>query len=146
MIRLAGRVIAVTVVMLAIAWGALALWFDGSASRVLAGGLAAGLAVICISMVALIRPLYRGVVAALIPVVTVAFWWMSIAPSNTRDWTPDVARVAQTTFDGSQVTIENVRNFKYRSETDYEDRWETRSYNLDQVRGVDMFSRIGDRP
>jgi hypothetical protein len=101
--------------------------------------LAGGLAVICISIVALIRPLYRGVIAALMPVVVVAFWWMSIAPSNTRDWTPDVARVAQTTFDGSHVTIENVRNFKYRSETDYEDRWETRSYDLDKVRGVDMF-------
>jgi hypothetical protein len=139
MIRLAGRAIAVVAVMLAIAWSALALWFDGSASRIVAGGLAAGLAVICISMVALIRPLHRGAIAALIPVVFVAFWWMSIAPSNTRDWTPDVARLAQTTFDGSQVTIENVRNFAYRSDTDYEDRWETRSYDLDTVRGVDMF-------
>jgi Domain of unknown function (DUF4105) len=139
MIRLAGRAIAVAVVMLAVAWGALALWFDGSASRVLAGGLAAGLAVICIAMVALIRPLYRGVIAALIPVIAVAFWWTSIAPSNTRDWTPDVARLAQTTFDGSHMTIENVRNFKYRSESDYEDRWETRTYDLNKVRGVDMF-------
>jgi hypothetical protein len=139
MIRLVGRVIAVAVVVLAVAWGVLALWFDGSVSRVFAGGLAAALAVICISMVALIRPLYRGAIAALIPVVIVAFWWMSIPPSNTRDWTPDVARVAQTTFDGSHVTIENVRNFKYRSETDYDDRWETRSYDLDKVRGVDMF-------
>jgi uncharacterized protein DUF4105 len=139
MIRLAGRAIAVAVVILAVAWGALALWFDGSASRVLAGGLAAGLAVICIAMVALIRPLYRGVIAALIPVIAVAFWWMSIAPSNTRDWTPDVARVAQTTFDGSHVTIENVRNFKYRSETNYDARWETRSYDLNKVRDVDMF-------
>jgi len=139
MIRVAGRAIAVAIVILAVAWGALALWLDGSASRVLAGGLAAGLAAICIAMVALIRPLYRGVIAALIPVIAVAFWWTSIAPSNTRDWTPDVARVAQTTFDGSHVTIENVRNFKYRSESQYEDRWETRTYNLNKVRGVDMF-------
>jgi Domain of unknown function (DUF4105) len=139
MIRFAGRAIAVAVVILAVAWGALGLWFDGSASRVLAGGLAAGLAVICIAMVALIRPLYRGVIAALIPVIAVAFWWMSIAPSNTRDWTPDVTRVAQTTFDGSHVTIENVRNFKYRSETNYDARWETRSYDLNKVRDVDMF-------
>ena len=43
MIRLVGRVIAVAVVVLAVAWGVLALWFDGSVSRVLAGGLAAAL-------------------------------------------------------------------------------------------------------
>ena len=139
MIRVAVRAIAVAIVILAVAWSALALWIDGSASRVLAGGLAAGLAAICLAMVALIRPLYRGVIAALIPVIAVAFWWTSIAPSNSRDWIPDVARVAQTTFDGSHVTIENVRNFKYRSETHYEDRWETRTYDLNKVRGVDMF-------
>ena len=139
MIARASRVAAVALVMLAVAWGALALWFDGPGSRPIAGGLAVGFAAICISSVVAIRPLYRGLVLAIALVVAVAFWWMSIAPSNNRDWTPDVARVAQTTFDGSQVTIENVRNFKYRSETDYEARWETRSYDLDKVRGMDMF-------
>src|ERR1700726_316937 len=103
MIRLAGRAIAVVVVILAVAWGALALWFDGSASRVPAGALAIGFAVICILPVVLIRPIHRGLIVALVPIIVVAFWWTSIAPRNTRDWTPDVARVAQTTFDGSQV-------------------------------------------
>jgi Domain of unknown function (DUF4105) len=106
---------------------------------VLAGALAIGFAVICILPVVLIRPIRRGLIVALAPIIAVAFWWMSIAPSNTRDWTPDVARVAQTTFDGSHVTIENVRNFKYRSETNYDARWETRSYDLNKVRDVDMF-------
>jgi hypothetical protein len=73
------------------------------------------------------------------PLFVVALWWTSIAPSNTRDWTPDVARTARATFDGSQVTIQNVRNFKYRSESDYEQRWETRTYDLARIRGVDLF-------
>ncbi len=139
MIRIAGRAIGVFLVMPAVAWGALALWFDGSASPAVAAGLAAGFALISLSMLVLVRPLYRGMAAALIPVVIVAFWWMSIAPSNNRDWTPDLSRVSQTTFDGSHVTIDNVRNFKYRSETDYAERWETRNYDLDKIRGVDMF-------
>ncbi len=139
MIRGAGQTIAVAVVLLAVVWGALALWFDGAASRVLAGALAAGFAVICISMIALIRPLCRGLILTLITVIAVAFWWMSIAPSNTRDWTPEVARAAHATFDGNHLTIENVRNFDYHSETDYGQRWETRKYDLAKVRGVDMF-------
>jgi hypothetical protein len=139
MIARASRVAAVALVMFAVAWGALALWFDGPGSRPIAGGLAAGFAAICISSVVAIRPLYRGLVLAIALVVAVAFWWISIAPSNTRDWIPDVSRVAHATFNGNHVTIENVRNFKYRSETDYEPRWETRSYDLDKVRGVDMF-------
>ena len=39
----------------------------------------------------------------------------------------------------ASVTIQNVRNFKYRSESDYDQRWETRTYDLDRIRGVDLF-------
>ena len=62
-----------------------------------------------------------------------------MAPSNGRNWTPDVSRIARATFHGSHVTIENVRNFKYRTESDYDQNWETRTYNLDRIRGVDLF-------
>ena len=139
MIRRCAQTVAIIAVLLAVAWGALALWIDAAVSRALAAALAAGFTVICLAMVALIRPLRRGLALSLIPIVAVAVWWGSIAPSHTRDWTPDLARVAHATFDGDRLTIENVRNFKYHSETDYEQRWETRTYDLAKVRGVDMF-------
>src|ERR1019366_2680451 len=86
-----------------------------------------------------IRPFLKRLGAAVVPLGAVAVWWTSIAPSNTRDWSPDVARTARATFDGSRVTIEHVRNFKYRSESDYDQIWETRTYNLDRIRGVNLF-------
>ena len=127
------------IVVAGVAWGALALWFDGPISRVLAGTMAGGLALTSIALAALVRPFLKGLVAALLPVVAVAVWWASIPPSNTRDWSPDVARTARAAFHGSTVTIQNVRNFKYRSESDYDQRWETRTYDLDRLRGVDLF-------
>ncbi len=127
------------IVVVGVAWGALALWFDGPASRVLAATLAAGMTLVSLILAIRVRPFLRGLAASLLPVFAVGLWWSSIPPSNTRDWTPDVARTAHATFDGDRVTIENVRNFKYRSETDYEQNWETRTYNLDQVTGVDLF-------
>ncbi|MGD0291314.1 MAG: DUF4105 domain-containing protein [Candidatus Binataceae bacterium] len=127
------------IVVAGVAWGALALWFDGPISRVLAGTMAGGLALTSIALAALVRPFLKGLVAALLPVVAVAVWWASIPPSNTRDWPPDVARTARAAFHGSSVTIQNVRNFKYRSESDYDQRWETRTYDLDRLRGVDLF-------
>jgi len=93
----------------------------------------------CILLAALVRPFLRGLVAALLPVVAVALWWVSILPSNTRDWSPDVSRTARAAFHGSSVTIQNMRNFRYRSESDYDQRWETRTYNLDRIHGVDLF-------
>ena len=133
------RVLLSVIVVAGVAWGALALWFDGPSSRVLAGTMAAGLALVSIALAALIRPFLRGLVAALLPVVVVAVWWASIPPSNTRDWSPEVARTARAAFHGSTVTIQNVRNFKYRSEFYYDQHWETRTYKLDRIRGVDLF-------
>jgi hypothetical protein len=122
-----------------VAWGALALWFDGPSSHLLAGTMCAALVFSSALLAARVRPLLIGLLAAMLPVVLVALWWVSIAPSNSRDWSPDVARTAHAIFHDSSVTIENVRNFKYQSESDYEQRWETRTYNLDRIRGVDLF-------
>lgn len=135
-----GRGAALSVIVaVGVAWAALALWLDGPQSRLLAGTMAGGLALMSILLAAFIRPFLKGLAAALLPVVAVALWWASIAPSNMRDWTPDVARTARASFDGSHVTIENVRNFNYRSGADYDQRWETRTYDLDRIRGVDLF-------
>jgi hypothetical protein len=138
-VRLISTVLLSVIVASGVAWSALALWFDGPASRTLAATAAGAIVITSLLVAALVRPLLKGLVAALLPVVIVALWWSSIAPSNTRDWTPDVARTARATFDVDRVTIENVRNFKYRSETDYDQRWETRSYDLDKIRALDLF-------
>jgi hypothetical protein len=138
-LRLIATVMLSAVVAAGVAWCALALWFDGPQSRVLAGTIAGGLGTLSILLVVLVRPLLRGLTSALLPIVAVALWWISIPPSNTRNWAPDVARTPRAVFNGSSVTIRNVRNFNYRSESDYDQHWETRSYNLDRVRGVDLF-------
>ena len=138
-VRLVATLALAVIVVAAVAWAALALWFDGPQLRVIAGAMAGGLVLASCALAVLVRPFLRGLVVALMPVIVVALWWTAIPPSNTRDWAPDVARTARATFDGGRVTIENVRNFKYRSESDYDQRWETRTYDLDRVKGVDLF-------
>jgi hypothetical protein len=138
-LRLIVAVVFSALVLACVAWGMLALWFDGPHSRVLAATLCVAMGLTSVLLAALVRPFLRGLLAAILPVVLVALWWASIAPSNSRDWNPDVARTAQAAFHDSSVTIQNVRNFSYRSETDYDQRWETRTYNLERIRGVDLF-------
>jgi hypothetical protein len=122
-----------------IAWGAAALWIDGPASRALAGLLAGGFALAGLAALVAVRPTLRAALAIAALVGAVAFWWLRIPPRNDRDWFPDVARTAEATFDGSRVTIRNVRDFAYRSETDYDERWETRTIDLDQLTGANLF-------
>jgi len=103
--RLTVTVLLATLVVAGVAWSALALWFDGPASRLLAVSMAAGMALLSIILAVRVRLFLKGLIVALLPVIAVVLWWASISPSNTRDWSPDVARPALAVFRGSSVTI-----------------------------------------
>ena len=122
------------------AWGALALWHrapGGRASKTLSVLLWTGISV------GLLIALWQGAAAAALPAFAVAFaalliWWRQILPSNDRLWADDVAQISAGVVDGNRVTLRNVRNFDWRSNTDYTQRWETRHYDLDRLKSVDM--------
>jgi hypothetical protein len=65
--------------------------------------------------------------------------WSCIPPSNDRDWQPDVSRLASAEVAGTRVTVRNVRNCEYRSGTDFDVRYEDRTYDLDRVRTLDLY-------
>lgn len=69
----------------------------------------------------------------------VLIWWLSLAPSNDKNWRPDCARTASAEIHGNQITIHNVRDCKYTSETEYTDCWSDRTYDLSQLRAADFF-------
>lgn len=77
--------------------------------------------------------------AAVLVTALVVAWWRGRQPSNDRDWRPDVARLATAEVRGERVTIRNVRNFRYRSVEDFDERWEERSYDLARLDGLDVF-------
>jgi len=122
-----------------IAWGGAALWFDGPSTRWLAGLLATGFIITMSALLLWARPFHRAVFAVLAAFVIVLSWWLLIPPRNDRDWRPEVAQLPSATIEGNLVTIHNVRNFGYHSETDVTERWETRTYDLDRLRAFDMF-------
>jgi len=66
-------------------------------------------------------------------------WWLTLKPSNEGNWQPDVARTAWAEMDGDRVTIHNLRNCDYRTETNYSDCWSDRTLYLSQIRGADFF-------
>jgi hypothetical protein len=139
MFRILKVIVSIVVIVLLIGWAALAIWIDGPHNRTLAGILAALPPIGALAAAVFVRPWRRAAVTALTLFLVVALWWSSIQPRNDRDWMTDVDRPATATFDGDLVTIRNVRNFDYRTETDFTERWEERTYDLSKVRGFDMF-------
>jgi hypothetical protein len=73
-------------------------------------------------------------------------WWLTISPRQDRDWKPEVTVLADAIIDGERVTIHNVRNFDYRTETDFTPRYDTRRYDLRQLRGLDLFVNYWGSP
>jgi Domain of unknown function (DUF4105) len=126
------------IVLLLTLWATVALYFDlPHASWRLP------IAVIYIILVLFIMWLFRlrwlGPAVGVVAFACVLTWWLSLRPSNERDWQPDVAQTAWAEVIGNRVTIHNFRNCDYRTETDYTPHWETRTVDLSQLRGLDVF-------
>src|SRR5216684_6915353 len=145
-LRFAATLLATLIVGSSAIWGACALWFQaqgGQALKTLSVLLWAGFTL------TLTIALWQGRTAAGLVTFTAAFgalliWWQRIAPSNDRIWADDVAQMTTGTVDGDRVTLCNVRNFDWRSNTDYTQRWETRHYDLDRLNSVDMIMSYWD--
>jgi len=57
-----------------------------------------------------------------------------------RDWQPEVAVLPYADIAGDLVTVHNIRNFDYRTETDFVPHWEDRTYDLRQLDSVDLIA------
>ena len=79
-----------------------------------------------------------GAVAALALTAAAGAWWFGREASNERDWQADVARLPSAEINGDIVTLRGIRNFAYRSETDYAPAWYDRTFDLRKLEGVDL--------
>lgn len=121
------------------AWSTLALWYQlpgGGAMRTL-GSVLWAILVISLAAIALSRRSWWPLGIYVAALAAMLLWWSSISPSNDRVWADDVARLMSGTVQGKHVTLSNVRNFTWRSENDHDIRWETRTYDLDQLASAD---------
>jgi hypothetical protein len=74
----------------------------------------------------------------------VLLWWLSLQPSNDRNWQADVAQTAWAEVNGDVVTIHNYRDCRYQTESDYICEWKTKTVRLSELRGIDVaFIRWG---
>lgn len=87
-----------------------------------------------------ILPFFRAAFAAFAVFAVLVILFLRIPGSNNRDWLPEVAVTPYATINGELVTFHGVRNFDYRSETDFTPRWETRTYDLRKLDSADLIA------
>ena len=122
------------------AWGALALAI-GPGGDTMRTALAAAFGML--SLVALgalwVRAWrWRAVAVHAAAFVALLFWWQTVQPSNDRDWQSDVAVLPYATIAGDAVTVHRIRNFDYRSETDYTPGYYDKTFHVSKLEGIDL--------
>jgi hypothetical protein len=147
-LRAAAAVLAGLIIVFPTIWGGFALWY-----QIPGGQFFKGLSVVLWGAFgfAMLTAVWQGritlgVVAFTLALIGLLVWWTRLQPTNDHEWADDVARITTGAVAGSLVTLHNVRNFDWRSQTDYTQRWETRTYDLDQLRTVDMIMSYWARP
>lgn len=119
-------------------WTAGAIYYDVCRGAKWGRLLALGWTVAVISLFAAWRPVWQPFAVLVGTTAVVLVWWFRQKPSHDRDWHPTVAVLPRAVSKGDEITIENVRNFEYRTLNDFTPRYEARTYHLENLRGVDV--------
>ena len=122
------------------AWGALALLYSGplgETARTTLGLIFAIVALGTAIALAVRRWRWRAAAGYFVAFLLLLTWFFNLVPSNDRDWQTDVATLPYATVNGDVVTMHNIRNFDYRSETDYKPAYYDKSFDVSKLTGVD---------
>ena len=138
------RVAAVLIIALIIAgmtaWASLAIYYSNLSGNDLRLGIAIGFAACTTASFLFIKKRLRTLIGYLIIFCLIVAWWLTIRPSNDRDWQPDVAVLPYATIQDNLVTINNIRNLTYRTETDFDVHYYNKTFDLSTLDSVDLIA------
>ena len=118
-------------------WTAGDIFFDVGRASTVGGVLAAAWVILVLGTFAFWQPLWKPFVILLLFSTLFLRWWFSQQPSHRREWDANFSRLPRVGLEGDTITIENVRNTEYRTIEDCTPQYDTRTYRLSRLRGVD---------
>lgn len=68
----------------------------------------------------------------------VLVWWLTLVPSHQREWSIEYSKLPEARIEGDTLTVSNVRTFDYPRGGEPVPRWETRTYRLADLEGMDL--------
>jgi hypothetical protein len=120
------------------AWGALAIFFSYLPNSV-RPILSILFALVQLSVLFFLKPKGLAYAVFFTLFAIVLFGWFRMEPSNDRDWQADVALLPYAHIDGNRVTVYNIRNCDYRSETDFTTRYYDRTFDVSKLDSIDLY-------
>lgn len=122
-------------------WSAFAIWFQapfGTFVRIAIIGVWLGVLVWYLWSERQPAPWPRRAVFLCLALVILA-WWSTIKPSLNRIWSAEVANTVTGTIDGDIVTLNNIRDFEWENENEYQIKWKSETYDLNTITSTDAF-------
>jgi Domain of unknown function (DUF4105) len=123
------------------AWTAAAFWFRLPLPEWARAAVCCLVALCALATIVALftRARWRGLLLFALAFAGVILWWGSIRPAADGDWAPDVARQTTGALDGDILTLSDVRDFDWKSEAAFTERWRARSYDLSKLESLDLF-------
>ncbi|MGB3211428.1 MAG: DUF4105 domain-containing protein [Desulforhopalus sp.] len=122
-----------------VGWGALALYyssFSGLPTVVVATGFVA----LSIAVLVLFNSWKKALATFVMLFAMVLMIFFLKKPSNDREWQPDLAILPYASMEGdNRITLHNIRNCDYRSESDFTVQYYNKTFDLDNLTSVDLY-------
>ncbi len=132
-----------TLLLILSIWGTLALYFQGSDREIIQIVVISSFVLISLgTLLSLLsyRWRWRAVTLYSVVFISLLFWYMMITPSNDREWQEDVSLLSYASQSENLITVHNIRNFKYKSEIDYEASYYDKTFDLEKLIGIDVIA------
>lgn len=122
-----------------VVWGGASLYYSTSLPSTLSSVAAAGFVLTSLLFFLVARTWQKAMAlfAVLFTVVLVSF--LLKKPSNDRNWQPDLVLLPYATIEGDQVTVHNIRNCDYRTETDFTVKHYDKTFDLNSLTSIDLY-------
>jgi hypothetical protein len=127
------------VALLMTVWSMAAIYYSNLPWYFLRTAAAIAFLVVCVVIFSAIRPFRRAGLIFLAVFAVILVWWLLMPPSNNRNWQPEVATLPSALIDGNMITVRNIRNCDYRTETDYTVAYYDKTFDLSKLQGADLF-------
>jgi hypothetical protein len=131
------------VIAVATGWGALVLFYlapGSSGVRVTLAWVLVALGLVTLGALVARRGRRAAIPAFAVAFALVVVVWGNATPRNDRDWQPEVAVLPYADIKGDLVTVHNIRNFDYRTETDFTPAYYDKTFDLRRLDRVDLIA------